>query len=213
MSFEKIISIPGMSGLFKMLAQMRNGGFVVESLTDGKRVPVSSSQRIIMLSDISVYTVEEDIPLREVFLKMKEHEKVAASVDPKTDPEKLKVTLKKILPDFDEERVHASDIRKMFAWFNVLNGQTDFNDLIAIEQKEDGEEKTDSAEETDKDEAKEIKKPKKTAAKKSSTEEKTTAAKKTAASKKTAAAKKSAPKEVKQDSGAKKTGAKKSPSK
>lgn len=212
MSFEKIISIPGMSGLFKMLAQMRNGGFVVESLTDGKRVPVTASQRIIMLSDISVYTVEDDIPLRDVFIKMKEQEKVSSSVDPKTDPEKLKATLKKILPDFDEERVHASDIRKMFAWFNVLNGQTDFDDLMTTEQKEE-EGKTESAEETDIDEAKEIKKPKKTAAKKSATEEKTTAAKKTAASKKTAAAKKSAPKEVKQDSGAKKTGAKKSPSK
>ena len=209
MSFEKIISIPGQSGLYKMLAQMRNGGFVVESLTDGKRVPVSSTQRIIMLNDIAVYTVEDDIPLREVFLKMKEQEKVAASVDPKMDPEKLKSTLKKILPDFDEERVHASDIRKMFAWFNVLNGQVDFNEMIAPEKAEEKEAIT---EETDVAEAKEVKKPKKTAAKKSAAEDKTKEAKKTAASKKTAA-KKSAPKEVKQESGAKKTGAKKSPSK
>ena len=63
MSFEKIISIPGMSGLFKMVAQMRNGGFVVESLIDGRRQPVSSMQRITMLKDIAVFTMEDDMPL------------------------------------------------------------------------------------------------------------------------------------------------------
>jgi hypothetical protein len=136
MSFEKIISIPGMSGLYKMLAQMRNGGFVVEALNDGRRVPVSATQRIIMLNDISVYTVEEDMPLRQVFLKMKENEKIAASVDSKTDPDKLKSTLKQILPEFDEERVHASDIRKMFVWFSLLNGKIDFNEPVAEEQSE-----------------------------------------------------------------------------
>jgi hypothetical protein len=126
MSFEKIISIPGKSGLYKMLAQLRNGGFVVEALSDSRRVPVSATERIIMLSDISVYTTEEDIPLREVFLKMKENEKVATSVDAKSDPDKLKATLKQILPDFDDERVHSSDIRKMFVWFNLLKDKVEF---------------------------------------------------------------------------------------
>jgi len=126
MSFEKIISIPGKSGLYKMLAQMRNGGFVVEALSDSRRVPVSATERIIMLNDISVFTTEEDIPLREVFLKMKENEKVATSVDAKSDPDKLKSTLKQILPDFDDERVHASDIRKMFVWFNLLKDKVEF---------------------------------------------------------------------------------------
>lgn len=148
MSFEKIISIPGMSGLYKMLAQMRNGGFVVESLADGRRVPVSATQRIIMLNDISVYTTESDIPLREVFLKMKENEKVAAGVEPKADPDKLKDTLKVILPDFDEERVHASDIRKMFVWFNVLNGQADFTEMMTVTpEEEESETETPASEE------------------------------------------------------------------
>lgn len=105
---------------------MRNGGFVVESLEDGRRIPVSATERIIMLNDISVYTVEDDVPLREVFLKMKEKEKVASAVDSKADPYQLKDTLKKILPEFDEERVHASDIRKMFVWFNILKDKVDF---------------------------------------------------------------------------------------
>lgn len=120
MSFEKIISIPGLSGLFKMVAQMRNGGFVVEALADGRRMPVSSMQRIIMLKDIAVYTVEDDMPLYTVFKKMKEQDAVASAVSSKAEPADLKATLKKILPEFDEERVHASDIRKMFIWYKLV---------------------------------------------------------------------------------------------
>lgn len=120
MSFEKIISIPGLSGLYKMIAQMRNGGFVVESMVDGKRLPVSSMQRIIMLKDIAVYTMEEDMPLYDVFKKMKDQDALAAAVSSKADAADLKATLKKILPEFDEERVHASDIRKMFIWYNLV---------------------------------------------------------------------------------------------
>jgi Domain of unknown function (DUF5606) len=120
MSFEKIISIPGMSGLFKMVAQMRNGGFVVESMADGRRLPVSSMQRIIMLKDIAVYTMEDDMPLYHVFKKMKEQDAVASAVTSKAEPADLKATLKKILPEFDEERVHASDIRKMFIWYKLV---------------------------------------------------------------------------------------------
>lgn len=120
MSFEKIISIPGLSGLFKMVAQMRNGGFVVEALADGRRMPVSSTQRIIMLKDIAVYTQEDDMPLYHVFKKMKEQDATASSVSSKTEPAELKATLKNILPEFDEERVHASDIRKMFIWYKLV---------------------------------------------------------------------------------------------
>ena len=120
MSFEKIISIPGMSGLFKMVAQMRNGGFVVESLLDGRRLPVSSVQRITMLKDIAVFTTDEDIPLYDVFKKMKEQDAIASKVPAKADPSELKASLKKILPDFDDDRVHASDIRKMFLWYNLV---------------------------------------------------------------------------------------------
>ena len=120
MSFEKIISIPGLSGLFKMVAQMRNGGFVVESLIDSRRVPVSATQRIVMLKDISIYTTGDDMPLYEVFKKMKEMDAVSSSITPKADSSELKSTLKKVLPEFDDARVHVSDIRKMFTWYSAL---------------------------------------------------------------------------------------------
>ena len=202
-----------MSGLFKMLAQMRNGGFVVESLADGRRVPVSSTQRIIMLSDISVFTVEDDIPLREVFLKMKEKEKVASSVDAKSDPYELKDTLKKILPDFDEERVHASDIRKMFVWFNLLKDKVDFTAPAEEEPAEvTGEEKPEKKEKKEKKEAKETKeKTLKAEEKAKETKEKTVKAEKATETKEkpVKAEKTTEPKAPAKKTAAKKTAAKK----
>ena len=120
MSFEKIISIPGQSGLYKMVAQMRNGGFVVESLADARRMPVSSVQRIVMLKDIAVFTTGDDVPLYQVFKKMKEDDAFSSSVSPKAEPAELKSALKKLMPEFDEERVHVSDIRKMFSWYRLV---------------------------------------------------------------------------------------------
>jgi len=147
MSFEKIISIPGMSGLFKMIAQMRNGGFVVESLIDGRRQPVSSMQRITMLKDIAVFTLEEDIPLYVVFKKMKEQDAIASAVPAKADPADLKAALKKILPDFDDERVHASDIRKMFLWYKLVKNDVGTEESEAAMKAEfEGEVTTNSSE-------------------------------------------------------------------
>lgn len=130
MSFEKIISVPGLSGLFKMVAQMRNGGFILESLLDARRIPVSSTQRIIMLKDIAVYTMEDEMPLYLVFKRMKEQDGFASGVSPKSDPADLLSAMKKILPEFDQERVHASDIRKMFSWYGLVK------ELIGSEESE-----------------------------------------------------------------------------
>ena len=120
-----------------MVAQMRNGGFVVEGMSDGKRLPVSAMQRIIMLKDISVYTMEDDMPLEEVFLKMKNNDDVASSISAKADPAELKSTLKKVLPEFDEERVHVSDIRKMFSWYGLLKDNVSFEKTeVEVEEAE-----------------------------------------------------------------------------
>lgn len=133
MSLEKIISIPGMSGLFKMVAQLRNGGYVVESFADQKRIPISTRQRISMLKDISVFTTDGEMPLNDVFLKMKEHNDLCAAVGPQADAASLRSTLKKILPEFDDERVHDSDIKKMFNWYTLLKDQiTKEEDDVAV---------------------------------------------------------------------------------
>ncbi len=139
MSFDKIISVPGLSGLFKMVAQMRNSGFVVESLADGRRIPISSMQRIIMLKDIAIYTMEDDLPLYEAFKKMKEQDSLSLSVSPKSEPADLKATLKKIIPEFDEERVHTSDIRKMFSWYKLVKDIVGSPEAEEAMKKEFGE--------------------------------------------------------------------------
>jgi hypothetical protein len=138
MQFKEIISVPGMNGLFKIIANNRNG-FIVESLADGKRTMINANQRIMTLSDISVYTTDGEVPLREVFKKASVIGGNKLEVDPKGDPKKLREYFKKIIPEFDEERVYDSDIKKMLTWFDVLKDKIDFT---AEEKTEDEEGKS-----------------------------------------------------------------------
>ncbi len=134
MNFKEIISVPGQNGLFRILANNKNG-FIVESLMDGRRTMINANQRIMTLSDISVYTTEGETPLREVFKKMQDVAGKKLEVDPKGDPKKLRDYFKKIVPDFDEEKVYSSDIKKMFTWFEALKDKIDFS----VEDKKEDE--------------------------------------------------------------------------
>ena len=127
MSLKGIISIAGMPGLFKVLAQSKSG-FIVESLGDKKRMPVSSSQRISMLEDISVFTMADDLPLTEVMLKMKDAASSNPPVDAKSDPNKLREYFRTIVADFDSERVYPSDIKKIITWFHLVKYIVDIPD-------------------------------------------------------------------------------------
>lgn len=127
MSLKGIISIAGMPGLFKVLAQSKSG-FIVESLGDKKRMPVSSSQRISMLEDISVFTMADDLPLTEVMLKMKDAASSNPPVDAKSDPNKLREYFRTIVADFDSERVYPSDIKKIITWFHLVKDIVDIPD-------------------------------------------------------------------------------------
>ena len=143
MSLKGIISISGMPGLYKVLAQSKSG-FIVESLSDKKRLPVASTQRISMLDDISVFTNTEDLPLKDVLMKMKEYSGTGQLADPKESPDKLKSFFLQIVPDFDSERVYASDIKKMINWFHLVKDIVDIEDeteteTVAEEKKESTE--------------------------------------------------------------------------
>jgi hypothetical protein len=138
MQLKEIISIPGMSGLYKIVGNNKNG-FIVESLQDGKRTMINSHQRIMTLSDIAVYTTTGETPLREVFKKVKEVSGDKLDIDPKGDPEKLKEYFKKIVPDYDEERVYTSDMKKLFVWYETLKDSIDFS---KEEEKEEDDSKT-----------------------------------------------------------------------
>jgi len=133
MSLKGVLSISGMSGLFKVVAQTKSG-FIVESIIDNKRLPVSATKKISMLEDISVYTTSDDLLLREVFLKMQEHDAEAAEIDLKSDGKVFKDFLTKVLPEWDQERVYASDILKMIKWYQLLRGKITFEEDKEVEK-------------------------------------------------------------------------------
>jgi len=138
MSLSEIIAVSGVSGLYKTIAQSKNS-VIVENVSDKKRMPVYASQKVHTLEAISVYTTEKDIPLADVFKKISEKENKGAAIDHKGDDAELKAYFEKVLPDFDKDRVHISDIRKMLQWYNILQKA----DMLNFEEAktEDGEEK------------------------------------------------------------------------
>jgi hypothetical protein len=121
MSLEKILAIGGKPGLYRLLTQTRTG-FVAESLLDGKRLTVGMSNNVSVLSEIAIYTLEEELPLREVFLKIKEKENGGkTTVSHKDDKLTLEEYFFELLPNYDEEKVYASDMRKVIQWYNLLH--------------------------------------------------------------------------------------------
>ncbi|MEW6468987.1 MAG: DUF5606 domain-containing protein [Bacteroidota bacterium] len=119
MDLTKVISISGVSGLHKVIAKSTNG-FIVESLTDGKRMNASSSSRISGLEEISVFTTGEDILLKDVYKRIFEKEKGGPAIDHKSSDEELKKYFESVLPEYDKDRVRVSDIRKCLQWYNIL---------------------------------------------------------------------------------------------
>jgi hypothetical protein len=117
---ERILSIAGKPGLFKLVNQGKNM-LIVESLQTGKRTPAYPHDKVISLADIAIYTTDEDMPLYDVF------EKVSAKTDCKpvdvkafkSDAE-IRSYFGEILPEFDSDRVYTTDIKKLFSWYNQL---------------------------------------------------------------------------------------------
>ena len=141
MSLEKVLSISGKPGLYKLVTQTR-GGFVAESLLDKKRLSVGIQQNVSILSDIAIYTLTEEVPLAEVFKKIKTKENgKPASVKPKDGKLKLEEYFFDVLPEYDEDRVYASDIKKVIQWYNLLLEHNMLDDIeIAKEAAKDEEE-------------------------------------------------------------------------
>lgn len=119
MDLTGIISISGKPGLYKIVSQTR-GGLIVESLQDAKRTAVHGSERVSSLEDISIYTYEEDLLLSEVFAKMLKASDSKEVLSHKSKTEELKEFLLSVLPNYDQERVYTSDIKKLIQWYNIL---------------------------------------------------------------------------------------------
>lgn len=142
---KKILSISGRPGLYKLVSYGKNM-LLVEGLTDGHRFPVHSRERVMSLGDISIFTTTEDVPLSQVFENAaKKFENKAVDAKEYATPEKLHEFMGAVLENWDADRVHNSDIKKVIAWYNILVGAgiTDFTS-----KEEDEEPAEDSTEET-----------------------------------------------------------------
>jgi hypothetical protein len=142
MDLTKILAISGKPGLFKMLSQTKSG-FVVESLTDGKRFQVFPHERVSSLEEISIFTTgEDDIPLKDVFRKLFEKFEGKPGPDPKADDGAVKKMFEETIPDYDTEKVYVSDMKKAFTWYNMLleKGMMEFSEEEKEEDKASAEE-------------------------------------------------------------------------
>lgn len=140
MSLQKILAISGKPGLFELKVQTRTG-FVAESLLDGKKITVGMKSNVSLLSEIAVYTYNEEVKLAEVFKAIATKENEGPAISHKEDNAVLVNYFREVMPEFDEDRVYPSDIKKIVNWYNMLQGKG----LISIESLNQ-EVKTEAAE-------------------------------------------------------------------
>ena len=119
MNLEGIINISGEPGLYKVISQ-RNNTVIVESIIDGKKIPLHSNSQANMLEEIGIYTYDDTKPLSEIFddIAIKENEEQTLSH--KSSTNQLTDYFRNILSDYDEERVYISDIKKVIQWYNIM---------------------------------------------------------------------------------------------
>ena len=134
MNLTEILAISGKPGLYRMVAQSKNG-LIVESLDDDKRFPVYSTHQISALEEISIYTYEEDVPLKEVFEKMYNVLEGKEAMSPKSNKKEMMAFFETVLPEYNQEQVYASDVKKIIQWYNIFHkhGMLSFDD----EEKEE----------------------------------------------------------------------------
>lgn len=138
MELREILAISGQPGLYRYVAQSTRG-VIVESLVDGRRMNASATAKVSALTEISMFTEGDDIALADVFTRIYEKTGGRQAVSPKEAPEKLKAAFAEVLPEYDRDRVHVSDIKKCFSWYNILVG-AGFTEFKLPAPSEEGQE-------------------------------------------------------------------------
>jgi len=146
MEFSKILSILGRPGLYKVISQAKNA-VIVESLIDQKRFPVFEHEKISSMEEIRVFSAGDDIPLTDVFKTMHDKLQEKEAIDPKSDNKLLKDFFLEMVPDYDQNRVYVSDIKKILNWYNLLL-KSDLLDFPDEEESEKAEAEKASDEES-----------------------------------------------------------------
>ncbi|MCL7754338.1 DUF5606 domain-containing protein [Polaribacter sp. Z022] len=139
MEFSKIIAVTGKPGLFQVISQTKNA-VIAESLIDNKRLAINATQNVSLLENIAIYTYEEDVPLLDIFTAMFEKTAGKEAISHKESSKKLTAFFAEVLPSYDEERVYASNIKKVIQWFNVLvKAGMDFTKVEATTEETEAE--------------------------------------------------------------------------
>ena len=133
MGLEKIVAVSGKPGLYEIISQTK-GGLIVQSLVDNKRLPINAMHNVSVLNDIAIYTYDDEVPLREIFKTISKINKKVISHKESND--NLVSFFKEVLPNFDQDRVYPSNIKKIVQWYTIL--ETSNFDFLSI--KEDTEE-------------------------------------------------------------------------
>ena len=151
----KILSVAGRPGLYKLISTNKNMN-VVESLSDGKRIPVYMHEKIVALSDVSIYTNDGDTPLVNVLKNIKDKEEgKQVEMKAKASGKDYFNYLEEVLPDYNKESVYASDAKKIISWYNILiENDIDFEVSESTEEQDseeqDSEDSSENVEETSK---------------------------------------------------------------
>lgn len=142
MDLSKILAISGKSGLFIMVGETKNG-LIVESIIEKKRFPVFASHQVNSLEEISIYTYEKDVPLKDVFKAFFDKLSGEKTISHKSKINDLTAVFEEVLPEYDKDRVNISDIKKVFNWYNLLieHNILDFTEEENEESKEDNPDK------------------------------------------------------------------------
>jgi len=140
---KDILAISGKGSLFKLVAQARNG-IVVESLEDSKRHVAPATARVSSLEDIAIFTIDEEVPLADIFYMIYEKSDGKEILSHKAPVAELKSYFLELVPEYDEDRVYVSDIKKVFQWYNQLKQ----HDLLVVIDKEEKKEDEDQKEES-----------------------------------------------------------------
>ncbi|CAM1356172.1 MULTISPECIES: DUF5606 domain-containing protein [Tenacibaculum] len=134
MEFNKIIAVTGKPGLYEILSQTKTG-VIVKSIVDGKRFPITATHNVSLLENIAIYTYEEEVPLAQVLKNIADKEDGKEAISHKESANKLTTYFGEVLPGFDEERVYASNIKKVIQWYNILaKAEFDFSTLAEAEE-------------------------------------------------------------------------------
>ena len=120
MKLNQILTISGKPGLYQLQSRTRSG-FLALSLLDQKRISIGLRNNVSLLSEIAIYTLEGEKPLEEVFKAIKEKENgQKTAVSHKATEDELEVYFFSVIPNYDEDKVYPSDIKKIIQWYNIL---------------------------------------------------------------------------------------------